>query len=87
MMICGTKLVPQNSQDKKQGLQRKIYNCYKFNPARTIAKRVKIILVYTKVLSLSSKYKTLAKEYTFQDLEKREKRVLDSLYIKDGWSK
>jgi len=76
-----------NTKEKKRGLERKIYNCYKFNPEKTIAKRVKIILIYTKSPNLPTKYKSLAKEYTYQDLQKRAKRVLDSLYIKDGWSK
>ena len=29
----------------------------------------------------------LSKEYTYEDLQERAKRVLDSLYIKDGWDK
>ena len=74
-----------NTEDRKRGLKRKIYNCYKFNPARTLSKRVKIILIYTKVPNLPEKYRSLANEYTYQDLQKRAKRVLDSLYIKDGW--
>ncbi len=75
-----------NTKDKKSGLERKIYNCYKFNPTRTLSKRIKIILTYTKSPDLTKKYKNLAKEYTYQDLQTRAKRMLDSLYIKDGWS-
>lgn len=29
----------------------------------------------------------LANEYTYEDLQKRSQRILDSLYIKDGWEK
>jgi hypothetical protein len=33
------------------------------------------------------KTEQLSKEYTYEDLQNRAKRVLDSLYIKDGWEK
>lgn len=56
------------------------YSCYKFNPTKTKAKHVTISLTYNKPSNLK-----LAKEYTYQDLKKRAKRTLDSLYIKDGW--
>jgi len=52
------------------------YNCYKFNPARTKTKSVTVSLTYNPSSS---------KGYTFQDLKRRAKRTLDSLYIKDGW--
>ena len=62
------------------------YRCYKFNPAKTKAKDVLVALTYTKASNLPNKYKNLAKEFTYQDLQRRAKRMLDSLYIKDGWS-
>lgn len=61
------------------------YTCYKFNPSHTRYKSVNIKLIYTKSPNLPSKYKKLAKEYTYQDLQNRAKRMLDSLYIKEGW--
>ena len=61
------------------------YSCYKFNPQRTKKKRVSISITYTKAPNIPAKYRHLAKEYTYQDLKKRAKRMLDSLYIKDGW--
>lgn len=67
---------------KKQGIT---YRCYKFNPSRTKAKDVTISLTYTKDISLPTKYKSLEKQYTYQDLQQRAKRMLDSLFIKDGW--
>ncbi len=56
------------------------YSCYKYNIDKTKAKRVHIRLTYTR-----SKDPNLAKQYTYEDLKKRAKRTLDSLYIKDGW--
>jgi hypothetical protein len=44
-----------------------------------------IRLVYTKVPTLPKELEALAQEYTYEDLLKRSQRVLDSLYIKDGW--
>jgi hypothetical protein len=61
------------------------YRCYKFNPTRTKYKKVIIKLIYTKVPNLPAKYKHLAKQYTYNDLKRRAKRMLDSLHIKDGW--
>ena len=61
------------------------YRCYKFNSSRTKSKSVIITLTYTKNPNLPAKYKTLAKEYTYADLKRRARRMLDSLYIKDGW--
>lgn len=69
----------------KRGIRKKIVSCYKFNPTKTKVKHVTISLTYTKVPTLPAKYKYLAREYTYQDLQRRAKRVLDSLYIKDGW--
>jgi hypothetical protein len=69
----------------KQGIQEKIYSCYKFNSNRTRAKSVTVSIIYTKSPNLPKKYQHLAKEYTYEDLLKRSQRVLDSLYIKDGW--
>lgn len=56
------------------------YDCYKFNPSKTKSISVTTVLTYTK-----PKDQKLAKEYTYQDLKNRAKRMLDSLYIKDGW--
>jgi len=75
----------KESKDIKRGVRKKVYYCYKFNAAKTRAKSVTIKLIYTKSPNFPSKYKSLAKEYTYQDLQKRAKRTLDSLYIKDGW--
>ena len=68
-----------------RGVKKKSYDCYKFNPERTMAKRVLVSLIYSKSPKLPKKYQHLAKEYTYEDLFKRSKRVIDSLYIKDGW--
>ena len=46
----------------------------------TKAKKVHIRLTYNK-----PKNPSLAKEYTYEDFQQRAKRILDSLYIKDGW--
>ena len=58
------------------------FGCYKFNPARTKAREVALILTYNKPND-----PRLAEEYTYEDLQKRSQRILDSLYIKDGWEK
>ncbi|HEY9129154.1 MAG TPA: hypothetical protein VIN02_04900 [Sulfurovum sp.] len=65
-----------NKWDKKEIT----YSCYKFNPSKTKSKSVSITLTYNK-----PKDPTLAKEYTYKDLQNRAKRMLDSLYIKDSW--
>lgn len=66
---------------KKYGTTyRKGYRCYKFNPTRTKSKHVSVTLTYNK-----PKDPKLAKEYTYADLKRRAKRMLDSLYIKEGW--
>ncbi|MFT7880293.1 MAG: hypothetical protein ABXS91_07870 [Sulfurimonas sp.] len=66
---------------KKYGTTyRKGYRCYKFNPTRTKSKQVSVTLTYNK-----PKDPQLAKEYTYEDLKRRAGRMLDSLYIKDGW--
>jgi hypothetical protein len=69
----------------KQGKKEKSYSCFKFNSERTMAKKVGIRIVYTKSPTLPKELESLAKEYTYEDLLKRGQRVLDSLYIKDGW--
>jgi len=56
------------------------YRCYKFNPSKTKVHTVTIRLTYTKPRNAK-----LAKHYTYQDLKRRAKRMLDSLYIKDWW--
>jgi len=61
------------------------YSCYKFNPKHTKYKKVGITFIYTKSPTLPKELESLVKEYTYEDLLKRGQRVLDSLYIKDGW--
>jgi len=68
-----------------RGVKTKSYGCYKFNKEKTKAKKVGITFIYTKSQKLPQAYQNLAKEYTYEDLLKRGQRVLDSLYIKDGW--
>ena len=58
------------------------FQCYKLNSTQTKAKYITLILTYNKPND-----PVLAKEYTYEDLKERAKRVLDSLYIKDGWDK
>jgi len=72
-------VVEDNNYDK---WERKVisYSCYKFNPTRTKSKSVTISLTYNK-----PKDPKLAKEYTYADLKRRARRMLDSLYIKEGW--
>lgn len=79
--------VVSKSYENYKGIKKynTTYSCYKFNPQRTKKKRVSISLTYTKAPNLPTKYKHLAKEYTYQDLQRRAKRMLDSLYVKDGW--
>lgn len=72
---------------QQYGAQGISYGCYKFNPERTMAKRISIRLIYTRVPNLPKELEPLANEYTYEDLQKRAQRVLDSLYIKDGWEK
>lgn len=61
--------------------------CYKFNPEQTMKKTIAIRLIYTRVPNLPKELESLANEYTYEDLQKRSKQILDSLYIKDGWEK
>lgn len=70
-----------------RGVKKKSYDCYKFNQERTMAKRVLVDFIYTKSPNLPEQYKHLTQEYTYEDLLKRSQRVLESLYIKDGWKK
>ena len=56
------------------------YDCYKFNPEKTKSISVTTVLTYNK-----PKDPKLAKQYTYEDLKRRSKRTLDSLYIKDNW--
>ena len=55
------------------------YECYKHNN-KGQSKSVHIRLTYNKPNNL-----IIAKDYTYEDLQQRAKRMLDSLYIKDGW--
>jgi hypothetical protein len=66
------------------------YNCYKPNIKRTMIKKIHIRLTYSKSPYSESpnfpkETSDLIKEYTYEDLQERAKRMLDSLYIKDGW--
>lgn len=56
------------------------YECYKFNENRTKYRSVHVRLTYTKENNAS-----INQRYSYQDLENRAQRMLDSLYIKDGW--
>ncbi|MBA3026927.1 MAG: hypothetical protein FP820_11075 [Sulfurimonas sp.] len=56
------------------------YRCYKSNLTKTKVKNVLLLLTYNQPNDL-----LLRDEYTYEDLQQRAKRVLDSLYIKDGW--
>lgn len=56
------------------------YGCYKVNPNNTKVLKVSVTATYNK-----PKDPTLAKKYTYEDLKRRAKRTLDSLYIKDNW--
>ena len=58
------------------------YECYKFNQNKTKYQSVHIRLTYNQPTN-----SLLKNEYTYEDLQNRAKRVLDSLYIKDGWEK
>ncbi len=63
-----------------------VYECLKFSPDHKKFKSVIVKLIYTKSPQLPKKYRHLAREYTFDDLKRRAKRTLNSLYIKDGWN-
>ena len=65
--------------------REKTFSCIKSNPEKTMIKKVSIILSYTKAPTLPKELESLSKEYTYEDLQERAKRMLDSLYIKDGW--
>ncbi len=69
------------------GMHEKFYICSKFNPERIKTKNIIISFIYTRVPNLPKELEPLAKEYTYEDLQRRSKRILDSLYIKDGWEK
>ncbi len=77
--------IARESIKPKYGKRTISYGCYKVDPTKSKVKKVSITLTYSKAPDLPAKYKTLAKEYTYQDLKNRVKRMLDSLYIKDGW--
>ena len=64
----------------KENKHEKIYDCYKFNKNKTKYINTTIVLSYSKPIN-----PTLAKQYTYADLKRRAKRMLDSLYIKDNW--
>jgi hypothetical protein len=55
------------------------YECYRDNN-KGQSKSVHISLTYNKPNNSD-----IAKDYTYEDLKQRAQRMLDSLYIKDGW--
>lgn len=70
--------------------KKKYIVCYKFNKTKTLVKDVVISLTYSKSPYSDSpnfpkETLDLIKDYTYEDLQERAKRMLDSLYIKDGW--
>lgn len=79
--------IVKESKDTVNGENAISYDCHKFNPERTMAKGVVISLTYTRVPNLPKELEALANEYTYEDLQTRSQRILDSLYIKDGWEK
>lgn len=70
----------RTSSHLKYGKKKISYGCFKVNDNKTKIKYVSISLTYNK-----PEDKNLAKQYTYKDLQKRAKRTLDSLYIKEGW--
>jgi len=70
----------KESIDKEYNKRKISYGCFKMDPTGTMVKGAGMTLTYTKPNNPS-----LAKQYTYQDLKRRAKRTLDSLYIKDGW--
>ena len=61
------------------------YQCYKPNIKKTMVKKIHIRLTYSKSPEYPKETLNLIKDYTYEDLQQRAKRMLDSLYIKDGW--
>ena len=74
-----------SKESYKVETRAKTFSCIKPNLEKTITKRVSIILTYTKAKDLPKELESIAKDYTYEDLQQRAKRMLDSLYIKDGW--
>ena len=70
-----TKSCKCYKNDKYMGV-----SCYKFNPSKTEYECVVIRLTYSKPLDPK-----LARIFTYEDLKKRARRMLDSLYIKSLW--
>lgn len=82
--------IVSSSKDDKYGKQAIAYGCYKANIKENLSKRVTIELTYGKSPYSDSpnfpkETLDLIKDYTYEDLQERAKRILDSLYIKDGW--
>ena len=74
--------------ETKHGRQlSKEYVCYKFNQERTLSKRVRISLGYFSMTGIEKKYPHLAEKCSYEELQRRAKRTLDSLYIKDVWER
>ncbi|MFW3440647.1 hypothetical protein ACN9J6_03845 [Aliarcobacter butzleri] len=79
-----------SSKDNEYAKKGIGYSCFKFNKTKTLVKDVVISLTYSKSPYSDSpnfpkETLDLIKDYTYEDLQERAKRMLDSLYIKDGW--
>jgi hypothetical protein len=72
------------TSDIKWG-KNKSYRCEKYNLEKTKVISVLVYISYTRSPTLPKELEQLAQEYTYEDLLQRTQRVLDSLYIKDGW--
>ncbi len=77
--------IVSSSKDDKHGKQAIAYGCYKANIKENLSKRVTIELTYSKSPDFPKETLELIKDYTYEDLQERAKRMLDNLYIKDGW--
>jgi len=72
--------IVRESYDPKYEKRKISYGCFKIDSTGLLKKGAGISLTYNK-----PKNPTSAKQYTYNDLKRRAKRMLDSLYIKDGW--
>jgi hypothetical protein len=76
-----------SSKHDEYGKKGTGYSCFKANKKRTLVKDISIRLTYQKSPNFPKEYSDLTKDYTYEDLQQRAERMLDSLYIKDGWDK
>jgi hypothetical protein len=77
--------IVKETKDNRKNEISKTYDCHKFNKKRAMAKGVVITFTYSKSIDYPKETSDLIKDYTYEDLQERAKRMLDSLYIKDGW--